>query len=64
MRTLSPKLIIKACQMAFDGKQHQQIAKELGVNSNTITNWKKTTIWEQTQTLLVEAYIKKSLKKK
>lgn len=57
MRTLSPKLIVKACHLAFNGKTYEQIAAEMGINRSSITNWKKTEIWKKTEARLVDSYI-------
>lgn len=64
MRKRKPKLIIKACILDFEGMPYEQIAKQLKINKNTITNWRKTDIWKKTEAKLIEAYIEKSVKAK
>ena len=63
MRIYNPKLIIKAAKLAFEGNTHEKIAKQLKINPNTITNWRKTDIWKKTQDKLVEVYIEETVKK-
>ncbi len=61
MRKRKPKLIIQACILDFEGTPYEQIAEQLKINKGTITNWRKTDIWKQTEAKLVDAYIEKSV---
>lgn len=60
-KIVSSKHILMACQMAFDGKSNQEIAKELGYTDTTVSNWRKLEIWQEFEVELIEAYKKQVL---
>ena len=56
MRMTKTKLILTACQMAFEGKTHAQIAEELGTHASNITRWRKTILWADFEKELIQAH--------
>lgn len=55
-RRVSAKQILIACQMAFDGKGNREIAAELGFTETTVSNWRKSEIWQEFEAELIDAY--------
>ena len=55
-RHVSPKQILLACQMSFEGKGNREIAEELGLNEVTICGWRKLEMWQEFEAELIDAY--------
>ena len=55
-KKMSPKQILMACQMSFDGKSNTEIAKQFDVKDVTVSNWRKLEIWQEFEAELVDAY--------
>ena len=53
MRNL--KLILHACQLSFDGCTDKEIEKKLGITPQSISNWRKTELWQEFQAELIDA---------
>ena len=62
MKRLDPKQILEACKLSFDGMTGAEIAKKLKVNPNTISRWRKLTLWKEMEQKLIEAEIQRVLK--
>ena len=56
MRTTSTKLILTACQMAFEGKTHEEIAEALDTHASAITRWRKNPLWAEFESELIKAH--------
>lgn len=61
MKRLDLKQILEACKLSFDGMTGTEIAKELQVNPNTISRWRKLAVWKEMERKLIEAEIQKVL---
>ena len=62
MKKLDLKQILKACILSFDGMTGAEIAKELKVNPNTISRWRKLKLWKEMEQKLIESEMQKILK--
>lgn len=60
-RNVSPKKILIACQMFFDGKSARECADAVGVVPETISNWRKLDLWHAFEKELIAAYKKQVL---
>ena len=47
MRYQSTGLVLKACQMAFNGTKNDDIAKHFSVEPSTVSRWRKLSIWKE-----------------
>ena len=47
--------IIRACQMAFNGKTNKQVADVFDVSPTTVSNWRKSELWHETENALIAA---------
>lgn len=59
MRRHSPKQVIKACCLSFEGHADREVAKRMKVAPVTISNWRKLDTWKQTEQALIAAAIRK-----
>jgi len=55
-KALGVKQILTACQMSFEGVANREIADKLGATEATISNWRKSEIWQEFEAELIEAY--------
>ena len=60
-KRVSTKQLLIACQMSFDGKGNREIAKELGFTEATVSNWRKSDIWQEFEAELIDAYKQQAL---
>ena len=60
-RRVSPKQLLIACQMSFDGKSNREIAATLGFTETTVSNWRKLEIWQEFEAELIDAYKQQAL---
>ena len=51
----NPKLILHACHLSFDGCTDKEIEKKLGITPQSISNWRKTELWQEFQAELIAA---------
>ena len=49
------KILIEACQLAFNGKNNADLEKILGVSKGTIVRWRKLPLWKDVENELIEA---------
>ena len=59
---VSPKQILIACQMSFEGKSNSKIANELGVTEATVSNWRNLELWKTFEAELIDAHKQHVLK--
>lgn len=59
---VSPKQVLIACEMSFDGKSNSEIASELGVTEATVSNWRNLELWQTFEAELIDAYKQHLLK--
>ena len=45
MRYQNTGLVLKACQMSFNGVKNNDIAEQLGVDPSMVSRWRKFPIW-------------------
>ena len=62
MKRLDLKQVLEACKLSFNGMTSVEIAKKLKVNPNTISRWRKLTLWKEMERKFIEAEMKKILK--
>ena len=55
-RVLNPKKIIQACRLHFYGDSFGEIAILLDINPCTLSRWRKTQIWIDTEAKLIEQW--------
>ena len=60
-RTFNKKQILMACQMSFEGLGNQEIARILGCDKSTISNWRKHEVWKEFEAELIEVYKRHAL---
>lgn len=60
-KRVSTKQLLIACQMSFEGKSNREIATELGFTEATVSNWRKSKIWQEFEAELIDAYKKQAL---
>ena len=51
----NPKLILHACHLSFDGCTDKEIEKKLGITPQSISNWRKTELWQEFEVELITA---------
>jgi hypothetical protein len=49
------KILIEACQLAFNGKNNADLEKILGVSKGTIVRWRTLPLWKEIEKDLLEA---------
>ena len=54
MRYQDTGLVLKACQMAFNGTKNGDIAKKLDVDPSVISRWRKLPVWKEFHAELLE----------
>ena len=54
-RTFSPKVILTACEMVYQGASHVKVGEKLGVSKRTLVQWKKTELWREFERELIAA---------
>ena len=47
--------------MSFDGKGNREIANELGFTETTVSNWRKSELWQEFEAELIDAYKQQAL---
>lgn len=52
----SPKQLLDACRMSFEGVSNSEIAVKYDVNEATVSNWRKLELWKEFEGELVKAY--------
>ena len=55
-KRVSAKQILMACQMSFDGESNSEIASKLGFTETTVSNWRKSELWQEFEAELIKAY--------
>ena len=55
-KIFNSKQILMACRIAFDGKSNHDFAKPMGSSEVTVSSWRKTELWQEFESELVEAY--------
>ena len=58
-----PGMILKACEMSFNGMLNREIAKSLGVDDATVSRWRRREIWIEFENELIAAHKKSVLSK-
>ena len=51
----SPKQILLACQLSFQGASTAEVAKEMGVSEHIIYRWRKMPLWKEFENELIDA---------
>lgn len=55
MRYQDTGLVLRACQMAFNGTKNRDIANMLGVDPSVVSRWRQLPVWEEFHAELTEA---------
>lgn len=54
-RPLSPKKILTACEMVFNGNTYEEVAHKMGVSKHAISRMSKTELWLEFEGELIAA---------
>lgn len=60
-KRVSAKQLLIACRMSFDGKSNREIANALDFSETTISNWRKSEVWQEFEAELIDAYKQQAL---
>lgn len=60
-KRLNSKNIVMACHLSYEGILDRDIAIRMNVSEPTISRWRKHTIWQKAEEILIEKQIEKQI---